>query len=80
MILIKVETQDINTCEECKFSYNRPTVTRFSPRLTCDLTNKRACITKIAKSCPLLSRHDLLAKAKELYHQEKLERESNENS
>jgi hypothetical protein len=80
MILIKVETQDIDTCEECKFSYNKSTVKRFGSKLTCDLTNKAACITKIAKSCPLLSRHDLLAKAKELYHQEKLEREINEQS
>jgi hypothetical protein len=74
MILIKVITQDIKTCNECDY------IIRWSSGWKCDLTNKRACITKIAKSCPLLSRHDLLAKAKELYHQEKLERESNENS
>jgi hypothetical protein len=74
MIKIKVETQNINTCNECKY------IIRWSSEWKCDLNNKRACYTKIAKHCPLLSRHDLLAKAKELYHQDKLEREVNEQS
>jgi hypothetical protein len=51
-----------------------------SSRLWCTLLHKVGYKTVIRKDCPLLSRHDLLAKAKELYHQEKLERESNENS
>ena len=72
MILIKVETQDISTCTECRYSY-----IRYNRGLCCDLNNKHACVTKIAKHCLLLSRHDLLAKAKELYHQEKLEQITN---
>lgn len=77
MILIKLIEQDIKTCLQCKFSnfkYSCPT--HMKRILYCEELNKKGFITTIRKDCPLLSRHDLLKKAKELYHKEKLENES----
>jgi len=80
MIKIKVIVQDIETCSDCNYTTMLWLRKGLKQQNLCTITGKPACKTKISKNCPLLSRHDLLAKAKELYHQEKLERESNENS